>query len=182
MSKLDEKVEVAIHLLLYVLKQLGGTGDFHKVFKIIYFADQRHLAKYGSSILEDKYIAMPNGPVPSMAYDILKSLRGEGLMATMKMQFEPYFRLHNHFTVEALQDPDLDNFSESEISVLNQSIEENRNLTFSKLSDKSHDTAWKQGSSFGEMDLLEIAKAGGASDATLNYIKNNFEIQEAEFE
>jgi Protein of unknown function (DUF4065) len=45
----------------------------------MYFADHKHLSRYGSAITDDTYIAMANGPVPSMAYDILKSLRGEGL-------------------------------------------------------------------------------------------------------
>jgi len=37
--------------------------DFHKIFKIIYFADRQHLADWGRPITGDTYIAMEAGPV-----------------------------------------------------------------------------------------------------------------------
>lgn len=76
--------EKAIAALLYVTQTLiknNKRPDFHKVFKIFYFADQMHLTKYGRPITGDHYIAMRNGPVPSRLYDMLKSLKCESLFS-----------------------------------------------------------------------------------------------------
>lgn len=182
MYSIKESIDLTVHLLLYILKQLGGTGDFHKVFKIMYFADQKHLVKYGSPISHDKYIAMQNGPVPSMAYDILKALRGEGLLAPLSEQFSPFFNLQNSFTVQALSEPDLESFSQSEIEVINSAIEENNKLGFKKLTDKSHDYAWKRALKDFEIAIVDIAKAGGANTDMIKYINTHLENQLAEFE
>lgn len=69
--------ETTLNAILYVLQQLGGKTDMHKLCKILYFADQRHLSKYGRSITGDTYIAMQYGPVPSNVDDILKAVRGD---------------------------------------------------------------------------------------------------------
>ena len=45
------------------------------VLKAIYLADKEHLQKYGRQMFGDRYIAMKLGPVPSLAYDIVKSVR-----------------------------------------------------------------------------------------------------------
>lgn len=176
-----EDIEVTVHTVLYILKALGGTADFHKVFKIMYFADQKHLAKYGSTIASDKYIAMKNGPVPSMAYDILKALRGECLSNGLSAEFEKYFEVQE-FTAKALIDPDLDNFSESEIEMLDESIKENKSISFSRLTLKSHDFAWNHASANGEIKISKIAKAGGATRAMIEYIRSLQELKYAEFE
>jgi uncharacterized phage-associated protein len=182
MDRLDEDIETTVHSLLFILKQLGGRADFHKVFKIMYFADQKHLTKFGASISNDKYIAMQNGPVPSMTYDILKALRGEGLLVGLKDRFTPYFNLIKSYTVEAKLEPELENLSESEISAIRESIHENKNLNFEKLTEKSHDYAWKKAMRDGEIDLIDIAEAGGASKDMVKYIQNHLENLHAAFE
>ena len=41
----------AINSILFVLNELGDKkSDAHKVFKILYFADQKHLVTYGRPI------------------------------------------------------------------------------------------------------------------------------------
>jgi len=183
MNTQSENIVVILHTLLYVLKKLGGTADFHKVFKILYFADQKHLVRYGSPICDDTYISMTNGPVPSTAYDILKSLRGQGLLNTQKDQFEPYFELTtNPFTVKAKVDADLDYLSASEISCIDESVAENAPLSFHELTEKSHDSAWEKGGESGEMDILDVAAAGGAKQAMLDYIEDTLENLNAQFE
>ena len=50
------KQNVAIQAVLYILQQMGGVCDIHKCHKILYFADNEHLSKYGRSITGDSYI------------------------------------------------------------------------------------------------------------------------------
>lgn len=71
------QTDAALNALLYALSKLGGKSDMHKLCKILYFADQRHLSLYGRSITGDTYIAMQYGPVPSNVDDILKAVRGD---------------------------------------------------------------------------------------------------------
>jgi len=79
--KLD--IEKSVHATLLVLNELGGTTDFHKVFKILYFADQKHLARYGRPVTGDSYVAMKNGPVPSNIYDIFKAIKSDSIFSAI---------------------------------------------------------------------------------------------------
>jgi uncharacterized phage-associated protein len=182
MHTLTEKTEVIVHTLLYILKNVGGSCDFHKIFKILYFADQKHLAKYGSSISQDRYIAMTNGPVPSEAYDIFKALNGEGFLVNMKKSFTPYFELLDSHIVRGIVDPDLELLSDSEVDMLNESIKENGRLSFNKLTEKSHDSAWHKANRDSIIEIQNIAKAGGASRDTIRYINDFLENSFEEFE
>ena len=42
------------------------------IIKTLFLADKAHLNDYGRPVTFDKYVAMQNGPVASLAYDILK--------------------------------------------------------------------------------------------------------------
>ncbi len=176
-----EKIELSLHSLLYILNQFNDFVDFHKVFKILYFADQKHLATYGNSISEEKYIAMNNGPVPSTAYDILKALKGQGLAKSYQDFFSRFIEINGNYKVKAKIKADLDYFSQSEINCLNESIKENKDENFSSLTEKSHDLAWKDANRNADIDMLHIAKAGGAKPKMIEYIKDSFENQNAVF-
>lgn len=182
MKQIEENTEEIVHSLLYILNKLGKPTDFHKIFKILYFANQKHLIKFGAPIHFEKYIKMENGPVPSIAYDIFKALKDKGVLVSQKDYFSSYFKISNNYNVEALIDADLDFFSEFEIKVLDESIEENKELSFSKLKAKSHDFAWENAHSDGEINKLQIAKAGGASEEMIRYISGHLENTYAKFE
>lgn len=82
--------EKALSAILYITKKLMEGGikvGLHKVFKIFYFADQKHLSRYGRPITGDHYIAMEHGPVPSRIYDMVKTVRGDSLLGTEKYIF-----------------------------------------------------------------------------------------------
>ncbi|UTP39807.1 Panacea domain-containing protein [Phenylobacterium sp. LH3H17] len=59
----------------------------YDILKSMFFADRAHLNKYGRPITFDEYVAMPDGPVPSLAYNVLKeeppALREVGLDAVL---------------------------------------------------------------------------------------------------
>lgn len=64
--------EKAINAMLHICNSLGGTWDKYSLLKILYFAEQKHLAKYGRPITGDNIVAMEYGPVPSISYDEVK--------------------------------------------------------------------------------------------------------------
>lgn len=175
----QDKISVTVHSLLYILNKIGGESDFHKLFKILYFAEREHLSIYGNLITENGYIAMNNGPVPSLAYDILKSVRGNILLENHKDSFSPYFEITDRYKVKSKIKADLDEFSKSELTCLDNSILEYSKKSFSELTNVSHDSAWEN-SSF-EMDIFDIAKSGGAKNEMLRYIEILKEVETSSY-
>lgn len=162
-------------VLLFVVNQLG-EADLHKVFKILYFADQEHLARFGASITGDEYIAMKFGPVPSFTYSIFKAVRGDGYFYEELKDFYAAFEIKDA-QIKTNQVADLDELSSSAIDCLQKSILENQHLSFKKLAWKSHDLAWKTADKDDSIDVLLMAKAGGANEIMLQYIAEQKEIQ-----
>lgn len=157
--------ETAHNAVLYVLKQLG-TCDKHKLFKILYFADIKHLVNYGRSILEtDSYVKMDYGPVPSKVYDEIKytnvseKVRKEGI------------------NLIPLCDPDMDYLSHSEIECLDESIKENKDLSFPELKIKSHGFAWSNANDY--ISIKDMALEGGANESVISYIREHMELSYA---
>jgi uncharacterized phage-associated protein len=176
-------IEKAKAATLYIFEKFEHTlhkkeVDFLSVFKILYFADQKHLVKYGRTILTDSYIAMKNGAMPSNLYELFKSLYH---YSTLESQFinsiKKSFLLCDYYQAKANEKADLDELSKSDIECLDSSFEENNNLDFEQLVEKSKDEAWKVADYDNRMSIKEIAKAGKASEEMLLYIESHLENQ-----
>jgi uncharacterized phage-associated protein len=174
----EEKI---IHSILFILNKLGGNSDLHKVFKVLYFADQKHIVQYGVPITGDFYIAMKNGPVPSKSYDVLKAIRGDSFFGNSVQQYKTYFEVTG-FNVSAKTIFDAEELSESNIDCMNEAINENKNLTFIQLTEKSHQSAWKKAINNAdnlenEINIFDIAREGEANEEMIKYITINLENQ-----
>lgn len=177
--KFDENKAIAI--FLYVAKKLHDEHvktDLHKIFKIIYFADQKHMVKYGRPVLiGDDYIAMKNGPVPSKVYDITKIVRGGALPIRYEGKaYSEYFKMIGHY-VTPLTEPDIEELSESDIRCLDESIYENKSLGFDELTVKSHDSAYNSACKDDRIFLRQVAKAAGATTEMLKYMHEKLEAE-----
>lgn len=164
--KFDE--EKAVAATLYVAHQLMSNKrmpDMYKILKIFYFADKKHIAKYGRPILGDYYVAMIHGPVPSNLYNMLKDARS-GFNENHAKLFK-----FSEWNVKPLVDPDMDEIAESELKCINESFEENKALSFSALKRKSHDSAYDTSNKNSEISYRDIAKVAGASDVMIAYMK-----------
>ena len=76
----------------------------------------------------------------------------------------------------------MDWLSESEIACLNEAIQENQHLDFKTLTEKSYDAAWADSKRDREIDIIKVAKAGGADKDMLDYIEDSMSLRFAEFE
>ncbi|HEY8930454.1 MAG TPA: Panacea domain-containing protein [Mucilaginibacter sp.] len=164
----------AINSALYVLDHIG-PADYHKVFKILYFAEQYHLKNYGRPLTGDAYQAMNYGPVPSFLYDVFKASDKSSSPFNEALEKSKYFRVlwEGHKPIVNCKSKfDQDELSESDIEALNISISENRSLDFIQLVKKSHDSAWikVEKNEDIEMSYLDIAEAAGTSSEMLSYI------------
>lgn len=165
---LDKKTMAAF---LYVVSKLGKSkSDMHSVFKTLYFADRNHLANYGRMIISDKYIAMPDGPVPSQLYDGCKDSRSKN------SSYCGLFKLDGKMQIQALQGPDMDELSASDIECLDAAIAEVKDMDFNKRVEKSHDSAYTKAWNIkhnSQISTIEIAKAGGAHIEIIQFLGGN---------
>jgi uncharacterized phage-associated protein len=116
--------EKLVHALAFFSTR-GVTGlDAMKAAKLLYFADKLHLQKYGRPILGDDYYCMKHGPIPTVALNIIQSTIAGDDEADTDLMAE-YFDVTpgKHPQLVAKKSPDEDVFSDSDIEVLNEIIE-----------------------------------------------------------
>jgi len=143
----------AVEVILYVANRVRDPG-FHRVSKVMYFADRDHLATYGRFICGDSYVAMKHGPVPSGTYDILKFVRGDEIAFPCAIPHaKDSFRVDNGKSIIPSRDANLELLSESEKECLDAAIAKYSDMPFGQLTDISHDKAWE---SADENDFIEI--------------------------
>lgn len=155
-----EKAKAA---LLYVLVNVPNI-DAHRLYKILYFAEQQHLVKYGRPITGDAFIKMNYGPVPSYVRDkVEQKLDNDGSVSK-----------DGNIVIPA-DYPDLDEFSETDLECLDNSIEQYKDKNFTELVRSSHDAAWESASMSFRIDSLSIAKSANADEGILSYIAYKLE-------
>ena len=165
-----------LNALLYVANRVQRR-DFHKIFKIIYFADRQHLADWGRPITGDTYIAMEAGPVPSRLYDMLKIVRGDSYMPDSE-GLGRYFQVENWMYVNPLQDADLNKLSANEQEALSEAINKYSSLSYDEIKEKSHDVAWRSTARDFSISWDNIAREAGLNREELEYV-NDFSRLEA---
>lgn len=170
-------------IILYILNKTKGL-DYYHVFKILYFANIAHLAKYGISMVSDEFCALKDGPVPSILYSCIKKdvYCDEELRAILNDAIQNGTD-DAYFMLESKRDADMDYLSKADVESLDKSISENAQLSYGELRAKSHGEEWKRAyySKQGRkiMDIVGMAKDGNASDYMLEYIKDNLLVQKA---
>ncbi|MCH3917122.1 MAG: SocA family protein [Spirochaetia bacterium] len=65
-------IEKIVQVVGYVLKKNDGRLNYTKLIKLLYLADKESYKAINHSITGDRYVAMPNGPVLSRLYDLIK--------------------------------------------------------------------------------------------------------------
>lgn len=168
-----------LNATLYILQHLGEC-DYHKVFKILYFADQLHLKSFGSPLTGDSYIAMPYGPVPSFLYDVFKAAEKGNSPFIEAMELSNLFAVKREGKipmVNAQHPVNLEELSASNLEVLTQALGENYALSFEELVKKSHDEAWEKAEQQQDTEIsyLDMAVVAGSNEEMLKYIKLNAE-------
>jgi uncharacterized phage-associated protein len=144
--------EKAVETILFIAQNAPNPTTYW-VLKILYFADKLHLQRFGRQICGDDYFALRSGPVPSLTYDMVKDVR-DGRQSLFSSHACSSFEVDKHSNrITPLREPNLDLFSRSDIECIRQSIEENGQLSFTQLKEKSHDAAYE---SADENDIIPI--------------------------
>lgn len=170
-------------LVLFILGKTGGV-DFYHAFKILYFAEMKHLAKWGSGIVPDEFCALKYGPVPTQLYDAVKELNNPRMALSEELSEVVQFAGEDAPNVLLpKREANLKFLSKSEIEALEQSIEENKSLTFGQLMRKSHDEAWdeanRRANGTNVISPISMARVLNADEAMLEYIEEQMRIESA---
>ena len=171
-------------IVLYILNKTKGL-DYYHVFKVIYFANIAHLAKYGIRMTTDDFCALPDGPVPSILYDcIKKDCHYDEELGDLIDENVAKGNDDAYYMLTAKREANMDFLSKADIEVIDQSIEENAYLPYGELREKSHGKEWERAfyntpSGRKVMDVIGMAKDAMASDDMVEYIKENLAIETA---
>lgn len=181
MSNFDKRKLVEV--VLYILNKTKGL-DYYHLFKIIYFANIAHLAKYGLRLTKDEFCALPDGPVPSDLYNSIKeeTLFDQELARMINREIRKG-KDDAYYMLEAKREANTDYLSLSEIQELDKSIQENAALPYGVLRAKSHGKEWERAFNSAKpgkktMDILGMARDAAASDAMIEYIKEELELEQ----
>jgi uncharacterized phage-associated protein len=71
LKKLTQDKDRIQEAVLYVMNLRNGLSQYD-IVKTLFLADKSHMNLFGRPVTFDNYVAMENGPVPSLAYDALK--------------------------------------------------------------------------------------------------------------
>jgi len=175
----DFNIEKGIESVLYILELLENKVQptIHSVSKVLYFADQEHLERYGRVIFGDSYYAMKHGPVPSQIYDLLKLVRGD-----LSPIFQPpreiceqvlhAFKIVDKHNIKKLRESNTDFLSDSDMECLNNSATKYGSLSFEELTNLSHDRAWESADENDIIDLEDMIKTFDNSVELLEHLQN----------
>jgi hypothetical protein len=143
----------ALEALVFIAQRWPGITPFF-LAKVLFFADRDHLRAFGRPVLGDNYIAMDDGPVPSRVYDIVKgNIDFFGDPGAIKSALR-VDRAAQYAQVFSNRDPDIEQFSETDIAALSESIEFCRSKGYRYLSDLTHkEPAWFKAAPNSLMDL-----------------------------
>ena len=171
-------------VLLYILTHSNdGQRDIYSLVKTAYYAQQNHLAQYGTPLFKDCICALPFGPVPSNIYNVLKMASGD----SNELKYHRSDDMHlasdainfKSGRYSAKEDPNMDFLSKSDIESLNYGIEKVAKMSFNQIKEDTHGMEWNRAfnskSSLKEMNLLNIAKEGDASSDALRYLEDFLE-------
>jgi uncharacterized phage-associated protein len=129
-----------VEILLY-LAHKGGGFDHYQVVKLLYLADKEHFSRHGRPITNEKYAALPYGPVASHTLDLLRKHHS-------KAQLEKFGIKKLPFTLETVGDHiclgrplravNYDLFSKSDLKVVDEVVEKYGHYSFKQLYDLTH--------------------------------------------
>ncbi|MBE1427077.1 putative phage-associated protein [Desulfomicrobium macestii] len=147
---------------------------YHFILKTLFYADKFHLQKYRRPVTGDVYVKMSYGPVPSLAYDMLK--QNENLPAQVLDEVQAALDVHKfgrYPAVSAKRLPNLNLFSGTDIECLKEALSSCSPMGFEALTNLTHrERAWEEAEMNQEMNFeLFIDEDLPNREELIEYIK-----------
>ena len=171
----DFDAEKFVHTACYLVARCPDVTKM-KLFKLLYFADKRHLLTCGRPIIGDRYLKMDYGPVPSRAYNLIKH---DDLAKPEDQELFDDYLLVKGDKIECIAAPNLGHLSVTDLEVFNEVVRDYGQLTAGQLSKISQrEIAWENAELNSEMDYrLLFAKQPG-TEAIEKLVQEDQELKD----
>lgn len=164
-----EKIARILEAFAYIAEKAPAhKKNMYNVLKVFYLADKLHMERFGRFIFDDSYSAMPKGPVPSLAYDLIKKIRVD---EELPGGIETPVSVGPRHVVEVLRQADEDFFSGSDLMCIDEIIELSDK---EDLGDLSHDNAWSETAKNRFIPEEAIIQTLNSSDQLLDLHRNRY--------
>jgi uncharacterized phage-associated protein len=144
-----ERIVEAILFIVYEAEKREQSVTQYDIVKTLFLADRAHLNKFGRPITYDNYVAMEHGPVPSLAYNILKEESRTLQRYSVKLPWKRQKGFGREYVYKnPLRAAREDVLSASDFSLLREMLTVVKSLGFSQIrrlthEDPAYDRAWK---------------------------------------
>jgi uncharacterized phage-associated protein len=158
--KVDRILAALFHAMTEAKNKAKNVTQYDLV-KTLFLADRAHLNEWGRPITYDNYTAMLHGPVPSLAYDFLKSnakaMRDNGVSSLPWVTKEQSKGVKHFFPLENAIDIE-DHLSPSDLEALNDALGMVLRLGFGQIRKLTHEDpayvdAWRDDGSKAAYDM-----------------------------
>ncbi len=128
-----------IQILNYFAEKNGGSINYTKILKLIFFSDKLFLRKYWRLITGDIYSAMKMWPVASSTYQLISNpevFNEHKILENLTT---------NWYDIVSNKKTDLDYFAEDELKILDTVYETFKEYDYKQISDLTHNyEEWKK--------------------------------------
>lgn len=163
-----EKLGEAILHIASRCRQMRAFGRT-KLNKVLFFADFAAFQQIGRPVTEATYLKKPNGPVVSQLPKTIERMVRAGFATEVEVQSGPF--VENR--LQPLRAARLSVFTSDEIRILDEAIDDVRELNAAELSEMTHETeAWRLAVMDGAIPLMTALiprDAPELTDAELAY-------------
>ena len=138
------RIVAALFRAMTVAHGRGQEVTQYDLLKTLFLADRSHLNEWGRPVTFDNYCAMEHGPVPSLAYDLLKgnakSMRDNAIIALpwTSEHIVPNKGTKRFFPIDGKIDVE-DFLSESDIAAVDDSLTTVKRLGFGQIRRLTHE-------------------------------------------
>lgn len=147
-----DRIVAALYFVMVEAQRQGRNVSQYDLVKTLFLADRAHLNEWGRPVTYDNYCAMFHGPVPSLAYDLLKgnekAMRDHRLHG-VPWKSVPHIKSTKHFVPvdDALNPQDF--LSDSDTETLKSFLGVVQSLGFSQIRRLTHEDpayldAWRE--------------------------------------
>lgn len=171
-------------VLLYIMQSFPKGVECAKLFRILYFAQQDYLVKYGKVLIEDSFMALKYGPAPTYIYRVLQAVKEKPTEESFN-DFLAGIEVHEQ-KIYASAKPDMNYISGSDKRCLDAAITKYKDTDPYDLSDLSYDLAWKEARARIKdnpqknlITIIDIARAGKANKEMIDYIREKQIVRNA---
>ena len=134
---MERTTKKIIQALTYVaFRQVGHKVNSMKAYKLLWLADRYHLRQCGRTITGDAFYALPHGVVPSDAKNVVEHQKTH--MVNDEAYCNKYIRRIGKYSYQAITEPDMMVFSDSDQDALDKILQTYGNLDQYQLEELSH--------------------------------------------